>query len=176
MNDDVYALEGEELDRPMTLWPDGPMFGDDRISSDQLLGVMLVERPSTAELEPDAAEQGRRMRAAEEERNARGAFTKAQPSVPVTHATIYGSSGLSLRAALRVIEDHGGSVTPGDHGTHQFALPALIHPDPLHDIELRRHVHEAIGTLDLCRDVVHALLIAERELPDLPPAAGGGVA
>jgi hypothetical protein len=75
-----------------------------------------------------------------------------------------------------LLEEHGGRVLAGEHGSLRFQTPERFHANNSEDSAIRRKVIEAVKTLDAARPTVHALLKAKRELPDLPAAAGGGVA
>lgn len=83
--------------------------------------------------------------------------------------------GLTVRAAYRLIVEHGGSVEPGPHGTLVFRLPELVDPGPGASYR-RQKLVRACELVDACRPIVFAALSNGDELPDAVAAVGGGVA
>jgi hypothetical protein len=128
------------------------------------------ERALKAELE--------RIAAAERQRE-RLEFTRTQPQVPVALADVVRKpldANVTLADALVLVQGCGGHVRLGDAGTLRFTLPALLGEKPNEDAAIRERALAGIVTLDACRTLVYSLLKAKRELPDLTPCAGGGVA
>jgi hypothetical protein len=138
-------------------------------------GTITVARPGIgAEAHEESPEQLKKDRA---EAAAQQQFAKLQQKVAVPLAQIADSPGdLTLWAALDRIEAHGGQVLPAEHGVLRFLLPERLHENALTDRAIRRTLIDAVRALDNSRGLVHALLKAKKALPDLPPAAGGGVA
>jgi hypothetical protein len=128
-------------------------------------------RPATHEKSPEQIKRDR------EDAKRQSEFAKEQIKVPVPFSQISGvRDDLTLWVALDRIEAHGGQVLAAEHGVLRFLLPARLHENTLTDRSIRRALLDAVRALDNCRDLVHALLKAKKALPDLPPAAGGGVA
>jgi hypothetical protein len=145
------------------------------------LGVLHVPAPPSREQRERAeAERHRAIESAERQRILeRLTFARNQPLRPVALADIVNiklNLAMTLSGAGQILEDAGGAVRPGDAGTLRFELPERLHPDPLTHEAAWRAALEAVICLDAARAVVHHCLTKRKPLPDLRPAAGGGVA
>jgi hypothetical protein len=128
-------------------------------------------RPATHEESPEQIKRDR------EDAKRQSEFAKLQQKVAVPLSQIADApDDLTLWAALDRIEAHGGAVLAAEHGVLRFLLPERLHENALTDRSIRRTLLDAVRVLDNSRGLVHALLKAKKALPDLPPAAGGGVA
>ena len=147
------------------------------VVSSQHLGVLPDPRPSRGERDRVAREREQHRRHADGDRERqRLQFTKAEPKDPVSFTDIYGGAErMTLAAAHATLESFGGSVTGRADGTLAFALPRRLAPNAISDGAHRARAHEAIKVLDQCRGIVAHCLNSKRALPDLLPAAGGGV-
>ena len=91
--------------------------------------------------------------------------------LPLAAGELHGfDSKLTLAQALDLLEQNGGTVEAGDHGTLNFSVSERL------PHQRRHRVVRAARVLDASRELVHAHLKAGRPLPDRPPAAGGGLA
>lgn len=114
---------------------------------------MTIERPLRQRVDPDELENQ----------------IRKAPKAPIRASEVYGfDSKLTLAQALQLLEQNGGQVKAGDHGTLEFSVSVAA---PHHR---RQRCIKAARVLDAARPIVHACLTAKKPLPDRRPAAGGG--